>query len=122
MTYTVLSLVCGTVLGQFTTVINSPPTIIGDVRSIDSHTQLNIFDGGAVGHHFSAGNAGVLSDNIEVNISGGLVGDDFGAERGSHVAISGGIVGQRFDAENGSSVTISGGSFGRALTPEAAAK
>ena len=123
LSYTVLSLIASTVYGQFTTVINSPPTNIGDDEGIGSDTQPNIFEGGTVGTRFSAG-AGFETSNIEVNVFGGTVGDNFDAYSGSRVTIfggsvgrsrqvtiTGGSVGRAFRAGDGSQVTISGGTF-----------
>ena len=95
---------------QFTTVINSPPTIIGNLQSVDSNTQLNVNTGGSVGDNFDAGksNRGT-SSNIEVNIAGGSVGHSFEAFGGTKVNITGGTVGFNFRAQHGSSVNISGG-------------
>ena len=97
---------------QFATVINSPPTIIGDRQGFGSDTQLNVFDGGVIGISFSAGSPDGSSENVQVNISGGSVGDRFEAFSGSTVNISGGFVDRLFDANNGSTVNISGGSVG----------
>jgi len=59
-----------------------------------------------VGSYFSA-NAG-----SEVNIYGGVIGDDFDANNGSEVNITGGTVGFRFSALSGSVINISGGKIG----------
>ena len=90
LSYTFLSLMASTVYGQFTTVINSPPSIIGESQSIGSDTQLNVFEGGSVGSRFSAGALDVVSNNVEVNVFGGSVGDFFYAYPDSQVTISGG--------------------------------
>ncbi|MFV2069551.1 MAG: hypothetical protein ACC645_21515 [Pirellulales bacterium] len=99
--------------GQFTTILNIPPDPdIGDNQSIGSATQLNLSDGGEIGELFDAGAADGTSTNVEVNIFGGSVGDDFDAFNGSTVNISGGLVGDRLRASGGSVVNISGGSVG----------
>jgi hypothetical protein len=98
-------------IAQFGTVINAPPTVIGDDQSIGSHTQLNVFAGGVVGDNFDAGTYGSVGVDIEVNISGGTVGDNFQANQGSVVNISGGTVGSAFHAEEGSTVHVTGGSI-----------
>ena len=77
--------------------------------AIGSDTQLNLSDGGNLGYRFQSGLAGGGSSNIEVNITGGAVGEDFDANAGSTVNISGGEVGLRFNANTGSHVNISGG-------------
>jgi len=123
----------------FTTVINAPPTIIGDDGSLGSNTQLNVFDDEGVevevGFGFSLGSAFEGSTNVELNlfsgvvnsslrsrfnanfgsttnILGGSLGSTAAANSGSVVNISGGSVGSQFRANSGSVVNISGGSVG----------
>jgi len=96
----------------FTTVIDVPPSTIGDESGIGSDTQLNVADGGTVGIRFNAGAADGSSTNVEVNISGGLIGRRIEAFAGSEINISGGEVGADFDAFDGSVVNISGGFVG----------
>jgi hypothetical protein len=100
--------------GQFTTIYNIPPNPnIGDGQSIGSDTQVNLFDGGEIGESFRAGVPRVGNMNMEVNIFGGSVGDDFDTHVGSVVNIVGGSVnGHGFNAYRGSTVNISGGSVG----------
>ena len=52
------------VTAQFDTVINAPPTVIGDNESIGSDTQLNVFDSGIVGDNFDAGSNDPLTRNV----------------------------------------------------------
>jgi hypothetical protein len=111
MSCTVVLLISSVIYGQFTTVINSPPTIIGDGQGIGSDTQLNVFDGGAIGDEFRAGARDVSSDNTEVNIAGGSVGDGFHAYSGTRVNINGGSV-RQIGAYPGTQVIIAGGSVG----------
>jgi|GEM_PF-3390217 len=96
---------------NFTTVIDAPPTIIGQNESISSNTQLNVSEDDdvrfEVGAHFSAGNES--STNIEINVSGGGVNFDFAANNGAMVNLSGGFIGVRSAANFGSIVNISGG-------------
>jgi len=103
---------------QFDTVINLPDTdgtnpaefsgdSIGNNGQIFSSTQLNLSDGGSIGDGFEAGDSSGLSTNVEVNISGGTVGNAFGALNGSAVNISGGTVGDNFEADVFSTVNIS---------------
>ena len=103
------------VQAQFATVIDSPPTVFADRQEILSDTQVNILDGGQIGRLFRAGARDGTSDNLEVNISGGVVGDGFMANSGSTVNISGGVVSRFFDANSGSVVNISGGQVGERL-------
>ena len=108
---------------QFDTVINLPDTdgtnpaefsgdSIGNNGQIFSSTQLNLSDGGSIGDGFEAGDSSGSSINVEVNISGGTVGNAFGAFTGSVVNISGGTVGDNFEADVFSTVNISGGTVG----------
>ncbi len=95
----------------FTTIFNLPgdslPQLIGN-NGIP--TQVNVGRGGAVGDN-------VTASGTEVNISGGTVGDGFGAARFSEVNISGGSVGDNFAAfVDGGVINISGGSLGDRFT------
>ena len=93
----------------FDRVLNTPPTTIGNDFLIGANTQLNVTDGGAVG---SRGEAGSYNNtNVEVNVSGGSIGNFFEANSGSTVNISGGVIGTGFEAMPGSTVNISGGSI-----------
>lgn len=108
----ILCLFSSAACGQFTTIINIPPDPnIGDSQSIGSDTQLNLANGGAIGEFFSAG-AYSGTSNIEVNISGGTVGDDFGVRSGTIARVSGGLIGEGFHVTEGGVAKISGGSFG----------
>ena len=66
--------------------------------------QLNVADDGTVGDDFSAA-------AVEVNISGGTVGDGFNAEAFGVVNISGGTIGDTFEAFTDSIVNIFGSAF-----------
>ena len=117
----VLSICSTCAHAQFDTVINLPENpdspnpsgfsgnFIGDRQGISSNTQLNVSNGGSIGPLFDAGAEGVPSTNVEVNVSGGAVGNGFDAFGGSTVNISGGTVGNNFEAFGGSTVNISGG-------------
>ncbi len=88
------------------TVINSPPTTIGDDEEINADTRLNVLPNGSVGNSFDANSGG------EVFISGGNVGDNFRANIGSQVTISGGNVGDTFRVSAGAMANLSGGTVG----------
>ena len=117
----VLSICSTCAHAQFDTVINLPENpdspnpsgfsgySIGNNSGISSDTQLNVSNGGSIGRLFDAGAEGVPSTNVEVNVSGGGVGDGFDAFGGSTVNISGGTVRQQFSANSGSTINISGG-------------
>src|SRR5690606_34943106 len=62
---------------QFSTVIDVPPSIMGDDQAIGSDTQLNVFAGGEVGSNFHAGAEDFSSTNVQVNVLGGTVGGGF---------------------------------------------
>jgi hypothetical protein len=102
--------------GQFTTIINIPPDpSFGNEASIGSNTQLNLSDGGAIGNLFRAGGFDGPNVDVEVNISGGTVGNSYFARSGSVTNISGGSIGNFFRAWDGSKVNVTGGSLGPSL-------
>ena len=90
------------------TVINVPPDEAP--TAIGSDTQLNLFEAGSIPNKFNAGSPNGLSTNVEVNISGGTVGEDFLA-MAAEVTISGGTIGNNFSTRQGSTLNISGGTF-----------
>ena len=124
---------------QFTTIFNVPPDVAPD--SIGSDTQLNLMDGGVLTGVptdpddpdsqgiFAAGSPDAISQNVELNISGGVAGfldiyagatlnmsdgtvADLIAYDGATVNITGGTISELGGiAEAGSSVNISGGIF-----------
>ena len=94
------------------TIINIPPDpAIGNRGSIGSNTQLNLYDGGAIGANFDAG-ASSGTQNIEVNIYGGFIENQFFAGAGSVVTLYGGNPLGLFAGGNGSVVNIKGGGIG----------
>lgn len=106
-----------TVGSEFTTVYNIPPDAPPRRVFLDD-TQVNLLDGGTLPSTYSSpfhagrpnrGSTTYQSSNLEVNISGGDVGDWFHANSGSVVNISGGSVAYGFQAQGGSRVNISGG-------------
>jgi hypothetical protein len=111
-TWLVLGSGVGTVDAQFTTIINSPPTIIGSGATIGSDTQLNVLLNGSVGFDLSAGFADGSGTNIEVNVFDGQIFSGFKAYGGTVVDVSGGKVHSQFTAFSGSEVNVSGGSIG----------
>ena len=112
----VLSICSTCAHAQFDTVINFPENpespnpsgfsgnSIGNDSGIFSNTQLNVSDGGSIGLRFEAGAEDVPSTNVEVNFSGGTVGNNFDAFSGSTITVSGGTVGNGFDAFRGLSL------------------
>jgi hypothetical protein len=99
--------------GQFNTVINVPPD--PPPQSIGSDTQLNVLEGGVLPSSsnapFQAGDPNGSSTNVEVNVTGGSIGDFFRANGGSQVNIAGGVAGS-IHANDGSTVNFSGGTLG----------
>ncbi|MCH7813936.1 MAG: hypothetical protein IID40_07940, partial [Planctomycetes bacterium] len=57
---------------------------------------MNLSEDGSIGDSFVAGASGGSSTNVEVNITGGVVGEDFAANSGSTINISGGNIGTFF--------------------------
>jgi hypothetical protein len=91
----------------------SGPAIINvptDVAPLGVHEgqQLNLADGGALADHFSAGRGSI------VNITGGMVGQDFEAYQ-AVVNVSGGQIANAFDAFLGTKLNVSGGTIGASL-------
>lgn len=91
---------------------DAPPLVVGDNQSIGSNTTLNVSDGGIVGNYFDAGALNRSSTNIEVNITGGTVGQYFEPYSGSTINISGGNIGWYMQAYNGSVINLTGGYVG----------
>ena len=121
MTLVAFYVLIGSVSAQFATVINVPPSIAP--AQILANTQLNLYDGGALGNYFSAGSQYSPLNNIEVNVYGGTVGTGFVAGQKSVVNISGGVViGHPFRASPNSTVNIYGGVFSNFLTADEGSK
>lgn len=105
----------------FSTVINLPsdpaPTEIG------SDTQLNVLAGGLLPSSFSqrfqAGLPDDTSNDVEVNISDGVVGDYFTGNAGSITKVSGGQVGDSLLIRGGGAIEVSGGAIGSDFTLDA---
>ena len=104
------------VASTLNTVINIPQDQSSIFFGVGSDTQLNLSDGGEIGSGillpFQAGAVDGSSTHVEVNISGGTVGDEFNANSGSTINIFGGTIGEEFTANAGSTVNISGGEVG----------
>ena len=99
---------------QFTTVLNIPDTDpnLGDNETIGSYTQLNLSDGGSIGDHFISGDYDTISKNIELNITGGSIGDYARVLSGNKINLSDGTVGRNFRASGlGTVLNISGGTM-----------
>ena len=94
-------------LAQFTTVLDIPPDLAP--TSIESDTQLNLSDGGVLPDGFRAGNVDGTSTNMEVNINGGTVGNNFTAYPGSQVYVTRGELSNV--SASGGHIEISGGTF-----------
>ncbi len=92
-------------------VLNAPPLVIGDGESIGSNTTLNVAVGGVVGSNFEAGAYNGSDTNIEVNITGGSMGQNFEANSGSTINVSDGSIAWYMKALNGSVVNLTGGTI-----------
>lgn len=91
-------------------VINVPPMTAPGF--IDSNTELNLFGAGTIPDDFVAGSFAGTSTNINVNINGGVTGENFSANAGTTVTVTGGTVGDFFDAFDDSVININGGTIG----------
>lgn len=100
-----------TATAQFNTVINLPPDPdIGDDVRIPNSTQVNLAEGGTIGDNLQLGNT-TGSFAVELNMSGGSIGDGASAQPGTLTQISGGVVGDDFLVAPGSSLTLVGDDF-----------
>jgi hypothetical protein len=93
-------------------IIDVPPLAIGNIQGVGSNTTVNIGEGGTVGYRFYAGLFGTPNTDVEVNVTGGTIGDIFSANAGSTVNISGGRFGATFTANSGSTINLMGGVIG----------
>lgn len=106
-------------LGPYYNVIevDSPETSLGEDWFIGSQTQLDVHDGGQVAPGFEAGSPNGFDFDIQVNVSGGVIRREAGANRGfrsyagSEVNVSGGVI-EYLVAEHDSVVNVSGGRIG----------
>lgn len=122
---------------NFTTVIDAPPTVIGNDFVVGTDTQLNIAGGASVGFSLNVGEPDQLmfnddgdiigvtpgtSTNAELNINADL-GPFLQANRGGTINILGGVIGglggSAFDANAGSVVNIMGGEISNGFTAHA---
>ncbi|MEM8945640.1 MAG: hypothetical protein AAGD11_10695 [Planctomycetota bacterium] len=95
---------------EVTTIINipsDPPPV-----SVDSHTQVNVFEGGLLDSYFGLGEIDGSTENIELNVLGGFVGYGLHAYSGSTVNLIEGWIDGNARIHSGSVVNISGGSLG----------
>ena len=98
------SVLSGVLSAQFNTVINIPPE--SDPGTIQSDVQLNLLPFGTLGSNFDAGEFNGTSTNVEVNITGGSIGDFFTANRGSTVNVNGGLIGDFLTLASGQTSTL----------------
>jgi hypothetical protein len=116
-----------TARAQFSTIINVPPEVAP--ATIDSNTQVNVFDGGSLESMLLGasngsssnmevnvydGNVGVLQayGGTTVNVSGGIVNSiyEWVPQANMNVNISGGIVAAGISARNATHIRLTGGS------------
>jgi hypothetical protein len=91
----------------FTTVIDTPPAPAPSFLS--ANTQVNIHKGG----YLLARSVGVpySGTNIEINLVGGWLGDQFSVYQGATINMSSGAIGSGLSMYSGSAANISGGSL-----------
>ena len=109
--------------GPFFNVINvdSAETSLPEDFTIGPQTQVNLFDGGEIGHALEAGQTNAnefqFDFDIEVNVSGGVIrrlenfNEPFRAHGNSIVNLSGGTI-EYLSAEHESVINVSGGRIG----------
>ena len=103
---------------DFDTVIDVPPNL-GDSVDLDDNTQLNVGPGGSVGVLLSAagepgelGSESVGAINVEVNVTGGTIGQGANFDGDVTINLSSGSFSSSFMAGNGATVNMSGGNIG----------
>ncbi|MCA9187007.1 MAG: hypothetical protein R3E01_09675 [Pirellulaceae bacterium] len=93
--------------------INIPPDPhFGDDQGIGTGTTVNVFGGGQIGRSFEVGAIDHSSQDVILNVAGGVVGGELHANGGSVVNVSLGTVGDDMVAKINSQVNISGGTVG----------
>lgn len=108
-----LLLLVSSARAHFTSILNIPPgPNLGDNVTVGSHTQVNLGPSGSIGNGFTAGIENVPSDDLEINVTGGTIGQNFVARSGSVVNIHGGAIGGVFRPW-GAMVTITDGTIDR---------
>ncbi|MEM7457545.1 MAG: hypothetical protein AAF456_24645, partial [Planctomycetota bacterium] len=100
---------------QFNTIYWIPPD--NAPFWIDSDTQMNVLPGGMVGGSFFSGQSDGSSTNMEINVSGGSIGDNMRAYAGTTINLTGGDIGDWFQSGDTFDVTdvvvnIDGGTLG----------
>lgn len=109
--------------GPYLNVINvdSPETSLPEDFTIGPQTQLNLFDGGEIGHALHAGQTNAdefdVGFDVEVNVDGGIIrrlensNEPFRTHGNSIVNLSGGTI-EYLSAEHDSVINVSGGRLG----------
>lgn len=106
-----IGVACQLAAAQFTTIHNLPPDPdLGDGVQIGWRTQINLGEGGRIGDDFRLG---VTSYNVDVelNMSGGSIGDGTTFDRDSVTRVTGGVIGDDFLAQRDSFLTLVGDDF-----------
>ncbi|MEE4637270.1 MAG: hypothetical protein V2J42_00845, partial [Wenzhouxiangella sp.] len=102
--------------GDFATVINVPPDVIGNFANLDKNTQVNVFDGGQVGVVFGSNYNYDANANVEVNVYGGSIGEGLGVMGQGRVNILGGFIDLSAVFDSGVTVRMTGGAIDTNLT------
>ncbi len=97
---------------EFSSVINAPPAVVPDNTILTDGTQLNVFEGGAVGGDLSIGQPSG-PQAVEVNVSGGVIGNNpwetVDVWQGGVLNVSGGEVRGNTVVRGGGIVRLTGG-------------
>lgn len=104
--FTSLCLSSPAAFGQFTTVINIPPSPAPG--ALPSNTQVNVLPGGSIGDDFLVGSSDGSKTNIEFNLLGGQTGWRLRVQDGGVANISVGNIGSGIFVEGGE-LNVSGG-------------
>lgn len=102
--------------GGFVTVIDVPPSVIGDFEALEPDTQVNVFDGGQIGVLFGSNYNHDPDANVEINVYGGTIGEGFGVVGQGRVNLFGGFIDLSANFDSGVAVRMTGGTVDTNLT------
>lgn len=102
--------------GDFATVIDVPPSVIGDFEALEPDTQVNVIDGGQIGVLFGSNYNYDPAANVEINVYGGSIGEGFGVVGQGRVNIFGGVIDLSANFDSGVTVRMTGGTVDTNLT------
>lgn len=93
----------------FDTVIDVTSPSIGDDALFQSSTQINLLAGGAIGERLSLGSVATPAEKVELNVFGGVVGNDAGAAGDATIHAFGGLVQSGLRLNDGARLVLDGG-------------